>query len=331
MAIREHNRLFIVGCSYSSYSTPTFGDMLGLQYKKVLNYAQSGAGNNYIFNALTYIYTHLKPTKGDTVICQWSGIARNDAVPYNEDLYETLGNLDYQPRYSKEWIQEWFNIVQHAYEYINKVEAAHLISKSSEAELIMLNMFDPWVGQFFGEPFQTTVFRPHLKYIAHKYPFKTLEDTCKKHNFPISVEEYQWKLEPYGTAYNIYDVNSIEFKLHDVDDLPPGVQMDTHPAALGHLEYAKYLDKRYNLLCDKLYADTTYDVVSTISKNQTNPNFTVKESRKSHLYEKNHQNVSVDLSAFYYIAKANGSILDKKYAFIDHTSELKNIKKWMAL
>ena len=326
MVIPEKNRLFVAGCSYTSYAYPTYANILGLNFASTINLAKSGAGNKYIFNTLSYIFSELKPKKGDVVIAQWSGIARNDFVFNGTRTWETPGNLNWQDSYPHDWVDQWFNICQAGYEYVNYINAIAALAKQSEVFFININMFDPWAGMFYGEPFQTNIFHKHLKYINSTYPKDLMKRTCKDLNFPTSIEEYQWKLDIFDTPYLFYkdpNVTNPDLKI-------PGLQQDTHPTTKGHYAYAKYLNEYYNLNCTHLYSKEVEDVINKIHFDQTNKYFTYTDSRKDELYDKDADTIaSIDSQAFYNYCHSKGPILDIHYNFFDHGYENDKIKRWV--
>lgn len=326
MATPEYNRLFAVGCSYTQYAFPTYADILGLNFHKYVNLGKSGGGNKYIFNTLCYVFNELQPKEGDVVIAQWSGIARYDTI-FNDQVYwETPGNLNWQQVYPYKWVDDFFNICQAGYEYISYITAINALAKQSKATFINFNMFDPWVGMYFGEPFQTNIFHKRLTYINRYYPKELMKETCKQLNFPTSVEEYQWITGPYEQPY-IFDVNPRELQQ---DNLPPGVSTDTHPTTKGHYAYAKYINELYNLGCDYMYSDTVVEQIEKIHTDQTDKNFSFQKSRSDKMYDKySNYSVSVDINHLYWKAKSKGLPLVMGHTINNHGYSNDQIKKWL--
>lgn len=84
MILNTNGALYTFGCSLTSYSWPTWADILGKEFKKFENWGKSGAGNNFIFNSLIECLTRNKVTSQDTIIIMWSGITRTDYYQFNE-------------------------------------------------------------------------------------------------------------------------------------------------------------------------------------------------------------------------------------------------------
>ena len=256
------NRLFIVGCSYSQYVNPTYGDFLGVDYNKTFNFARAGAGNRYIFHAAAHIFEEYKPKSNDTVIVQWSGIGRWDHIFNNTIGWTTPGTLDFQGDYPPEVVDKYFNIVAEASNLINYVNAIKTLATVSGCNFATLNMFDPWIDFFFGEPYTTHIFDKYSEYINKYFPFKKLEQTFKKVKALESVEEYIWNF-PLEKPLYYYDLE--------------GRQDETHPSTNQHLEYAKYLSKELGLGGDNLHTDKLKHYAAQITDLYSNPEVKFQE------------------------------------------------------
>jgi len=316
MATQDRNRLIVTGCSYTSYCFPTYADFLGVDYSKYLNLGSSGAGNRYVFHCLSWIFRELELTENDVVIGQWSSIGRYDFIRNNDTGYVTPGNLNWQDEYDHKWVDNHFNIVQSAYDYLGYVESIAALGAQSKATYINLNMFDPWAGMFYGEPMSTDIFNKYLKYINRWYPKKTLKKVCDKLNFPTSVEEYQWLLEDMKQTYCFHAASSGQKER----------QEDTHPTVIGHHKYAQYIDKLYNLGGERLYDKKTHDVVNQIYDNQTDPDYSFEKSRGNKLYEQPVTNaVSIDIPGMFRMMNAKGKGRRERL----NLERLEFAKKWI--
>jgi len=72
------NRLFVFGCSFTSYIWPTWADMLGIEFPYYENWAISNTGNRAIAERVAECNAKNKFTEQDTVIVQWSSHTRHD-------------------------------------------------------------------------------------------------------------------------------------------------------------------------------------------------------------------------------------------------------------
>lgn len=135
-------KLYIDGCSYSSYIWPTWADLLVKHYPKnnAVNLANSGAGNEKIFFNLAHYSKHFIP--GTTkVILQWSSYPRIDywkiPLKWNGD-----GNRyytgDFIERNKDWWSDDYLQFKVYYY-----VELAAKLLSSMNVEFYFMTM-DNW-------------------------------------------------------------------------------------------------------------------------------------------------------------------------------------------
>ena len=60
--------LYTFGCSMTSYSWPTWADILGKEFDYYENWGRGSAGNLYIFESVIECLTKNKITSNDTII-----------------------------------------------------------------------------------------------------------------------------------------------------------------------------------------------------------------------------------------------------------------------
>ncbi len=109
-------RLFAFGCSYTSYSWPTWADLLGVDFEFSKNYGLAGIGNQAIAERVAEANARHHFTKDDIVIVQWSSHLRNDffnpyTLPERIGQWKTAGSIfNYMNEkiYDKKWIQTFF-------------------------------------------------------------------------------------------------------------------------------------------------------------------------------------------------------------------------------
>jgi hypothetical protein len=95
--------LFTFGCSFTNYRWSTWADILGTQYKEFHNWAQSGAGNHYIFNSIVEANQRHNFTASDTVVVCWTNVMREDRYT---DRWQTLGNVTTCPIYNTDYVRD---------------------------------------------------------------------------------------------------------------------------------------------------------------------------------------------------------------------------------
>jgi hypothetical protein len=117
-------RLFVFGCSYTSWAIPTWADILATGYDQFENWAVQGAGNRCIVERLSECIMSKNITADDTIIVQWTDFHRED---YHKP--GLLGNMNWSrsgsilvnPDVSSTIKESWneFSYVMHSMNYIN--------------------------------------------------------------------------------------------------------------------------------------------------------------------------------------------------------------------
>lgn len=65
-------RLFVFGCSYTSWNWPTYADIYAQQFDHYENWGHAGLGNRAIAERVAECHATNEFDKDDTVIVQWS-------------------------------------------------------------------------------------------------------------------------------------------------------------------------------------------------------------------------------------------------------------------
>lgn len=109
-------RFFAFGCSYTSYSWPTWADLASIEYDFSKNWGLSGIGNKAIAERVAEANTRYQFGPDDIVVVQWSSHLRNDfwhqySLPERHVGWKTSGSIfNYinQRLYDKKWIDTFF-------------------------------------------------------------------------------------------------------------------------------------------------------------------------------------------------------------------------------
>ena len=109
-------RLFAFGCSYTSYSWPTWANLLSFDYDEFYNWGLAGIGNRAIAERVAEANVRYQFTKDDIVIVQWSSHIRNDwwhqtSLPERHAGWKTAGSIfNYinASLYDEKWINTFF-------------------------------------------------------------------------------------------------------------------------------------------------------------------------------------------------------------------------------
>jgi len=117
-------RLFVIGCSYSSWVLPTWADFLGTGYDHFENWAVQGIGNNGILQRLSECIMSNEITKDDTIIVQWTDFHRYDyhQVDSSGKLnWSSMGGIWATDTHDKFVRESWneFSYVLHSMNHIN--------------------------------------------------------------------------------------------------------------------------------------------------------------------------------------------------------------------
>lgn len=99
------SRIFTFGCSFTNYSWPTWADILGKQFDVHKNWGQTGAGNQFIYNAVVECHVKHTITPQDTVAIMWSSTGREDR--YVKHKWITSGNIWNSNLYDKTFLDKF--------------------------------------------------------------------------------------------------------------------------------------------------------------------------------------------------------------------------------
>jgi hypothetical protein len=118
------SRLFTFGCSFTQYIWPTWADILGFHYSFYENWGRSGAGNQYIFNAIIEcdLKYNLKAT--DLVCIMFTNFCREDR--YVQNQWISPGNIFSQSTYDSKFVRQFADIRGY---YIRDLATIYAIDK----------------------------------------------------------------------------------------------------------------------------------------------------------------------------------------------------------
>jgi len=100
------SRLFTFGCSFTSYSWPTWADIVGQEFDQFQNWGRTGAGNSFIFHSVVECNKRQNLNKHDTVIIMWTGICREDRYTKKRG-WITPGSIYNQFEYPQEYVEKF--------------------------------------------------------------------------------------------------------------------------------------------------------------------------------------------------------------------------------
>jgi hypothetical protein len=103
----RYNRVFIFGCSFTSYEWPTWANILGFMMPDAekYNFGKTGGGNLYIAERIIAANQRYKFNDKDLIMVMWSTHCREDR--YIENRWETPGNIFTQGYYPPDFVKKY--------------------------------------------------------------------------------------------------------------------------------------------------------------------------------------------------------------------------------
>lgn len=135
----KYNRLYTFGCSFTSYSWPSWADILLSEFSGE-NWAKAGGGNKFIFESLIECHVTNQITSKDLVIIMWSSFPREDRFIKNWKLCGNIFNAE--PLYDKAWLDKYWTEKGCLLHNLNFISAAIEVLKSINCTWIMCYAFD---------------------------------------------------------------------------------------------------------------------------------------------------------------------------------------------
>lgn len=230
------SRLVSIGCSFSSWYTPTPIDWLSYCFDKTSNLSWPGVCNTYISdNIHTYADTF---SDKDILIIQWTGLLRYTPKRKTGDIIE----------FGHSRVTEWeVGNLGHPYDrvlqFYNNTRSLFSLLNNLKVDYLTTHMLSPWHGTFLGEPnsYFGGIQDENLKgEVINNYEkhFKAIKD-----NNLLSKIEILFKSNPYSIL-GMYD-----FYLEQDIDMRPYIPLyltnegtftlDTHPHPTATLRYAR--------------------------------------------------------------------------------------------
>jgi len=135
-------RLVTFGCSFTNYRWSTWANCLAPEFDSFENWAQSGAGNEFIFNSVMEADQRQLFGPNDTVVVCWTTPTREDR--YVQGRWHTLGNMFSCPIYNKEYLENHIDergLLIKTLAYIKAVKTL-LESRKTHWKFLSIDEFD---------------------------------------------------------------------------------------------------------------------------------------------------------------------------------------------
>ena len=179
-------RLFVFGCSFTKYRWPTWADFLSTNYDEYYNYAQTGAGNRFIFEQLVETSMSYDFTADDTIVIVWSTYQRHDL--FKDGKWITPGNvLQAEPIFDDDYVRKYFDIEGSVMHTLNYIRAAQEILGGWKADWYMGSMRS-LLNPLSENNFLTNILRsPRTQSIFTEFPKLTKYGPVFEHDNWLSV------------------------------------------------------------------------------------------------------------------------------------------------
>jgi len=135
-------RVFTFGCSFTSYSWPTWADILVEDFKNKglegYNFGRCGAGNQFIFIKLMEANAKFKFNEDDLILICWTTMQREDRFAKNE--WMTPGLIYNQNIYTELFVDAWADPSFYVFRDSAIMSATNLALKQLGCKLYQFSM-----------------------------------------------------------------------------------------------------------------------------------------------------------------------------------------------
>jgi hypothetical protein len=135
-------RVFTFGCSFTSFSWPTWADILVEDFKnrglEGYNFGRCGAGNQFIFIKLIEANAKFKFNEDDLILICWSTMQREDRFVNNEWI--TPGLIYNQNIYTELFVNAWADPAFYVFRDSAIISATNLVLKQLRCKSYQFSM-----------------------------------------------------------------------------------------------------------------------------------------------------------------------------------------------
>ena len=139
-------RLFVFGCSYTSWNWPTWADLYAQEFDYYENWGLPGLGNRAIAERVAECNFKNKFTEDDTVVIQWSSHLRHDWLKFTEDDHESwktkgsIFNYHNVEKFSKHFLDTFFDEKAYFLHTLNNILLTTGLLKSTKCKFFMTSI-----------------------------------------------------------------------------------------------------------------------------------------------------------------------------------------------
>jgi hypothetical protein len=224
----KYKRVFVFGCSFTSYIWPTWADILKTQMPNAeyYNTGQSGAGNLYIAVQYSTYDKKYKFNDTDLILIMWSTFFREDK--YINNQWVTPGNIFTQDIYPEEYIKKYADIRGYLIRDLSIIDITTGSLKNSAADSI----------QFMAIPAVHEFNEHRHRWWANTIDLVDVVDLFSNIKLPTLIETLEGNC--FGTGYEYYNPHyDTSPNKKKIEDNPKYNFTDYHPNILNYLNFLK--------------------------------------------------------------------------------------------
>jgi hypothetical protein len=135
----KYKRFFTFGCSFTSYSWPTWADVLASEMPNAefYNFGHCGGGNSMISNRIVEANCRYKFTDTDLVIPMWTTFCREDR--YCHGHWMSTGNMFSQGEFDEEFVRKYCDPIGYLIRDLAIITITNTYLKSLPSDYFTLN------------------------------------------------------------------------------------------------------------------------------------------------------------------------------------------------
>lgn len=135
----KYKRFFTFGCSFTSYSWPTWADVLASEMPNAefYNFGHCGGGNSMISNRIVESNCRYKFTDTDLIIPMWTTFCREDR--YVNGHWMATGNMYSQAEYGEEFVRKYCEPLGYLIRDLSIITLTSVYLKNLPSDSFMLN------------------------------------------------------------------------------------------------------------------------------------------------------------------------------------------------
>jgi hypothetical protein len=210
-------RLFTFGCSYTSYSYPTWADIIGNGFKTYRNFGRAGACNTYIMNRFVEMNNKYQFNEDDMVFVMFTGFSRFSYLHPEDKNWKTSGELELYYNNTKDELigkflnSTWTSDLGIYLSWVAITAIKEILQKNNVQHKLLLALNNKhWISN------------PEI-YSLHPDSVHLVKNFYNYLDDKLSLDEWKHK--------NYTNDDYVEWKNGEVD---------THPTIQMHYDYVKY-------------------------------------------------------------------------------------------